>query len=106
MWSVTLKSSRQANPVLRRALDYLQINDKVSHFAPIWCWLSCRAMHDRRSHVVAAAVGTAALGVALEFWVLREYGEAMQQDDQLGAKKMNSKRAVIYVRVRTSNRTK
>jgi VanZ family protein len=50
-----------------RALDHLQINDKILHFAAYMVLALLPAMHERRPLVVAAAVGAAALGVALEF---------------------------------------
>jgi VanZ family protein len=50
-----------------RALDDLQINDKVLHFAAYMMLAFLPAMHERRLLVVGAAFGVAALGVALEF---------------------------------------
>ena len=55
------------NSLLVRALDHLQINDKVLHFAAYMMLAFLPAMHERRPYVVGAAFGVAALGVALEF---------------------------------------
>jgi VanZ family protein len=52
---------------LVRALDHLQINDKVLHFAAYMTLAFLPAMHERRTFVIVTAVGAAALGVALEF---------------------------------------
>jgi VanZ family protein len=50
-----------------RALDYLHINDKLLHFAAYMVLALLPAIHEPRRLVVAAAVGAAALGAALEF---------------------------------------
>jgi VanZ family protein len=47
------------------AVDRLQINDKVLHFAAYMVLAFLPAIHERRP--IVAAVGAVALGVALEF---------------------------------------
>jgi VanZ family protein len=48
-----------------RALDRLQINDKVLHFSAYMVLAFVPAIHERRPFV--AAIGAVALGIALEF---------------------------------------
>ena len=65
------------------ALDQLQINDKVLHFAGYMVLAFLPAMHERRPLVVAAAVGAAALGVALEFGQLASGWRSFEIGDMI-----------------------
>jgi VanZ family protein len=56
-----------SNSLLLLALDQLKINDKVLHFVAYMVLAFLPAIHERRSLVVAVAVGAVVLGVALEF---------------------------------------
>ena len=50
-----------------RALDSLQISDKIEHLAAYAGLAFLPALHERRRFVIAAAIGSVALGVALEY---------------------------------------
>ena len=50
-----------------QALDRLEISDKLEHFAAYAVLALLPALHERRRIVVAAALGAALLGVALEY---------------------------------------
>jgi VanZ family protein len=66
-----------------RALDQLQINDKVLHFAAYMVLAFLPAIHERRPLVVAAGVGAAALGVALEFGQLASGWRSFEIGDMI-----------------------
>jgi VanZ family protein len=55
------------NSPLVRAIEELQINDKFWHVAAYMGLAFLPAIHEPRRRIVTAAVGAAALGVALEF---------------------------------------
>jgi VanZ family protein len=64
---VIVASLLPANSLLIRALERLQINDKVLHFVAYMVLAFLPAMHERKPVVVATTVATVVLGIALEF---------------------------------------
>jgi VanZ family protein len=64
---VIVASLLPANSLPIRALDSLKISDKIEHAAAYAVLAFLPAIHERRGLIVAAAVGAAALGVALEY---------------------------------------
>ena len=50
-----------------RALDMLQVSDKLEHFGAYAFLAFLPAIHERKGFIVAAALGAVALGVALEY---------------------------------------
>lgn len=50
-----------------RALDWLEISDKVEHALAYFVLALLPTLHERRSFIAVAAVGAAGLGVALEY---------------------------------------
>jgi VanZ family protein len=64
---VTVGSLIPSTSLPMRALDQLNINDKLQHLVAYMVLAFLPAIHERRKFVVAAALGAVALGVALEF---------------------------------------
>jgi glycopeptide antibiotics resistance protein len=56
-----------SSSLLIKTLDELEINDKVLHVGAYTLLAFLPALHERIPLIVAAALGAAALGVALEF---------------------------------------
>src|SRR5436305_14318160 len=64
---VIVASLLPANSLPMRALDRLKISDKIEHAAAYAVLAFLPAIHERRGLIVAAALGAAVLGVALEY---------------------------------------
>jgi VanZ family protein len=64
---VIVGSLLPATSIPMKALDSLNINDKLEHVAAYVVLSFLPALHERRPFIIAAALGCAALGVALEF---------------------------------------
>jgi VanZ family protein len=50
-----------------KALDKLEISDKIEHVGAYFVLAFLPAIHERRRFVIAAAIGAVALGIALEY---------------------------------------
>jgi len=86
LWSiailvVVIGSLLPSSSLPMRALDRLHIPDKFEHFAAYAVLAFLPAIHERKQFIIAAALGAAALGVALEYsqlysgWRDFEYGD-------------------------------
>jgi VanZ family protein len=64
---VIVASLLPANSLPMRALDSLKISDKIEHAAAYAFLAFLPAIHERRGFIIAAAIGAAVLGVALEY---------------------------------------
>jgi len=64
---VIVASLLPADSLPMRALDRLDVSDKIEHFAAYAVLAFLPAIHERRGFIMAAAIGAIALGVGLEY---------------------------------------